>query len=106
MGHKVEITSFVANSKQKIELNPSWTLVKTLNDKMNLLKTKFGEQQLSIEDMRQAESPIILFEKRHYFSQEHAVLENGGQVRASSSICKLDPILDEGLPGVGGKICI
>lgn len=45
-----------------------------LNDKMNLLKMKFGEQQLSIQDMRQAERSIILFEQRRYFSQKHAVL--------------------------------
>ena len=53
---------------------------------------------------REAEKSINRFEQKCYLSQELAHLEKGIQVKASSSICKLNPILDEGMLRVGGRI--
>ena len=88
----------------KADLAPDWTLLKSLKDKMNKLKLTFGSQHLSVEDIREAEKSIIHSEQRRHFSQELALLEKGRQVRASSSIRKLDPILVEGMLRVGGRI--
>lgn len=71
---------------------------------MNQLKVAYGAQNLSVENFREAEKSITRFEQKCYFSQELALLEHGRQVEASSSICKLDPIVDERMLRVGGRI--
>ena len=71
---------------------------------MKYLKIEAGAQELSVEDIREAENSIIRFEQRCYLSQGLAHLEKGIQVKASSSICKQNPILDEGMLRVGGRI--
>ena len=71
---------------------------------MKYLKIEAGAQELSVEDIREDENSIIRFKQRCYLSLELAHLEKGIQVKASSSICKQNPILDEGMLRVGGRI--
>lgn len=68
------------------------------------VKDKHGTQNLSVEDMQEAERAIIFFEQRRYFSHEFTHLENGKTLSSRSTIHKLDPILDNGILRVGGRI--
>ncbi|KAK0150310.1 hypothetical protein N1851_008772 [Merluccius polli] len=63
-----------------------------------------GAECLSVEDMKEAEKAIIQFEQRQHFGQELAHLMTGKAVKRNSPICKLDPILDNGILRVGGRI--
>ncbi|KAM3850000.1 E3 ubiquitin-protein ligase TRIM11-like, partial [Diretmus argenteus] len=56
------------------------------------------------QDLDEAEKAIISFEQRQHFKLELALLDIGKQVKASSSIRKLDPIVDKGILRVGGRI--
>jgi hypothetical protein len=85
-------------------MSPEWTKLKSLKEKMKHPRIESGAQELSVEDIREAEKSINRFEQKCYLSQELAHLEKGIQVKASSSICKINPILDEGMLRVGGRI--
>ena len=80
----------------KTDLSSSQTLVKSPTTKMNLPPITL-KMHLSVEDIRRAERSVILFEQRCFFSQELALLEDGKRVKTSSSICKLDPLLEDGM---------
>ena len=54
--------------------------------------------------MQEAERAIICFEQRRHFSHEFTHLENGKTLISRSTIHKLDPILDNGILRVGGRI--
>ena len=54
--------------------------------------------------MQDAERTIICFEQRCYFSHEFTYLEHGKTLSSWSTIHKLDPILDDGILRVGGRI--
>lgn len=51
-----------------------------------LLKDEHGMQNLSVEDMQEAEKTIICFEQRHYFSHKYTHLENGKNLSSRSTI--------------------
>ena len=84
--------------------SPELTKFKSLKERMKHLKMEARAQELSVEDIREAEKSIIRFEQRRFLPQDFAHLEKGMQVKASSSICKLNPTLDEGMLRVGGRI--
>ena len=54
--------------------------------------------------MLEAERANICFEQRHYFRYEFTYLEHGKTLSSRSTIHKLDPILDNGILRVGGRI--
>lgn len=68
------------------------------------LKDERGTQNLSVEDMEEAERAIVCFEQRRYFSHEFTCLEHGKTLSSRSTIRKLDPIFDNGILRVGGRI--
>ena len=69
------------------------------------MKDESGTQnRKTVEDMQEAERAIICFEQRRYFSHEFTYLELGKTLSSRSTIHKLDPILDNGILRVGGRI--
>ena len=60
---------------------------------------------LTVEEMNQAEHEIIKTVQKHYFPDEYKCLESKscGNVKKSSNLVKLDPILSKELICVGGR---
>lgn len=65
---------------------------------------KKGKAHLSLQEIRQAEHAIIRFCQNQRFREEIATLSAGQSVSKNSEIYKLDPVLDEGLLRVGGRL--
>nr|XP_039272687.1 uncharacterized protein LOC120346953 [Styela clava] len=59
---------------------------------------------LSVDEVNLAELEIIKNEQFKYYSKEINVLAKGEQLPKSSPLCKLQPIMKEGLLRVGGRI--
>lgn len=70
---------------------------------MKIFSTSLENQKVTLEDLLEAETSIIAFCQQERFSSEFAALTLGKpQVPRSSSIFKLDPVLDGRLLRVGG----
>lgn len=59
---------------------------------------------LTVEDMREAETAIIRFTQQQTYQREIEALSSGSEVKRESSVYKLDPILQDGLMRVGGRL--
>ncbi len=59
---------------------------------------------LSVADLKEATKAVIQNVQRETFSVELKALEAGNKIKGSSSICKLHPILLDGLIRVGGRL--
>lgn len=91
----------VVRSSQK----DSSKLKENVEKEMQVFKTTLHGQCLCLEDPIQAEKAVICFSQRQRFKEEFAVLEAGKtHVKRSSHLYKLDPVLDEGLLRVGGRL--
>ncbi|KAF0023403.1 hypothetical protein F2P81_024033 [Scophthalmus maximus] len=62
------------------------------------------QQGLSVDDLDEAEKSVIRYEQQRYFASELTLLRKGKPVRTDSSIRKLDPILDDRIIRIGGRI--
>lgn len=71
---------------------------------MKKFRASLGAQSLSVEDMAQAEKSIVRCSQWQSFAQEIADLEEDGHVKTNSTIFRLDPILQDGLLRVGGRL--
>ena len=65
--------------------------------------------KITADDLRRAETNILRFTQRQHFGDEMQHLQqkldgSQGRVRASSSIRKLDPFMEDGLLKVGGRL--
>lgn len=68
------------------------------------LENQAAETCLSAEDLQEAEVAILKFIQRKSFASEIEELKKGHPVKLSSNVRKLDPILDDGLIRVGGRL--
>ena len=59
---------------------------------------------LTVEEMKEAELEIIRICQRKRFPEEFSSLEKGEHVRRTSHIYKLNPVLDDGVLRVGGRL--
>ncbi|XP_014828361.1 PREDICTED: uncharacterized protein LOC106907277 isoform X2 [Poecilia mexicana] len=76
-----------------------------LTKEMQALKNSLGNQSVSLEDLTQAETAIISFCQRERFPDEFAALTSrNSEIPRSSPIYKLDPVLQDGLLRVGGRL--
>lgn len=72
---------------------------------MKTFKGSMGEQKLAMEDLKSAEAAIAQLCQAHGFPEEVLTLKNRGKsVKTQSSVFKLDPNLDQGIPRVGGRL--
>ncbi|XP_052445519.1 uncharacterized protein LOC127987300 [Carassius gibelio] len=67
-------------------------------------KFKATKKSVTLDDLVVAESEIIKFSQRQQFGEEIKVLEKGKQLGRSSQLFKLDPILQDGVLRVGGRL--
>lgn len=79
-------------------------LEKNLPVQMQKVKVQVSRDLLSVEDIVAAEKAIIRFCQRTKYSEEFACLERGECVKRTSHLFKLNPILEDGLIRVGGRL--
>ncbi|KAK7877121.1 hypothetical protein WMY93_032173 [Mugilogobius chulae] len=71
---------------------------------MKSFKAQVSKDLLSVEDMDAAEKVIVRFCQRTRYPEEFACLERGECLKKTSHLYKLNPILDDGLIRVGGRL--
>ena len=72
---------------------------------LSAFRPTLGGQLLTVEDLSQADRSVITDVQKQSFPVEMAALETAPfRVQKSSKICRLDPILDEGIMRVGGRL--
>lgn len=63
------------------------------------------EQHLTVTDLADAERAVVMYSQRQAFSNEFSTLQmTPPRVSNSSKLCRLDPVLDDGLLRVGGRL--
>jgi len=67
-------------------------------------KNKLCSGYLSLEEIQEAEIEIIMFCQKKRFSEEFACLQKGESVKRNSHVYKLNPILEDGVLRVGGRL--
>lgn len=68
-------------------------------------RTHLGGQLLSVKDLKDAERSVVIYVQKQAFSPEIASLQmTPPRVHKSSRLCRLDPVLDEGILRVGGHL--
>lgn len=77
----------------------------TIDAQMKMVKATLGGQSLSLEDLFEAEMAIVRFSQQQEFQDENQQLKHGScGVKKESSIYRLDPLLDDTLIRVGGRL--
>lgn len=72
--------------------------------KMLEARRSFKRERVSTEDLLAAENAILQFCQRERFDTEICALKTGKPVKGCSPIYKLNPVLEEGLVRVGGRL--
>lgn len=71
---------------------------------MHDFKNELYGGYLSLGEIREAETEIIMFCQRRRFSEEFSCLQQGEDVKSNSHIFKLNPIVADGVIRVGGRL--
>ncbi|KAK7938715.1 hypothetical protein WMY93_002041 [Mugilogobius chulae] len=79
-------------------------LEREIQVQMKSFKAQVSKDLLSVEDMDAAEKVIVRFCQRTRYPEEFACLERGECLKKTSHLYKLNPILDDGLIRVGGRL--
>lgn len=74
------------------------------DSKMTKLKAELKGQSVTAEDVSEAETAIVRFSQKDKFSVEIANLQKRKAVKGNSDISRLDPMLEDGLLKVGGRL--
>ncbi len=75
-----------------------------LQDQMQKYKSTVRGKSLSLEDLIQAEIQLIQYSQNHHFSEEIEALRNNVPVKKRSPLYKLDPVLQDGILRLGGRL--
>lgn len=70
----------------------------------NRQSDKSAKTALTLEDLMRAESEIIKFCQGQRFQEEISMLIKGSSVKKTSHLRKLDPVIQDGLMRVGGRL--
>lgn len=91
--------------RKRKEVAGSSTRPEKVVEEMEKAKDALGGQSLSVADLSRAEVAIICFSQQATFKEEISSLENGAAgVRKTSNIYRLDPVLQDNLLRVGGRL--
>ncbi|KAJ8404511.1 hypothetical protein AAFF_G00337780 [Aldrovandia affinis] len=71
---------------------------------MKKYKSTREKKPLTLDDLVAAESEIIKFSQRQQFNEELQALQKGKQVSRNSQLFRLDPILQDSILRVGGRL--
>lgn len=106
---KLKVTLLKLSKKRKqLELantSANGSPVLDVHKEMQAFGASLRRQKISLDDLSEAETSIIYFCQRERFLNEIATLTSSKpEVPRSSTIYKLDPILEGGLLRVGGRL--
>lgn len=92
--------------KELLALERDCNVTKSAVDlQINLFKATQGGQSLSLDDLFEAEMAIVRFSQQQQFQDEIEQLKSGSNgVKMNSSLYRLDPVLDNELIRVGGRL--
>ena len=71
---------------------------------LETLKSHFKVNYLSSGQLREAEKSVLIMVQREGFAEELEAMKVGQQLKRSSVLCKLNPVMMEGLLRVGGRL--
>lgn len=75
-----------------------------LQTQMFKLKQTLTKKPLSVEDVEDAELSLIRYSQRQTFPDEFKSLQSSNHVKRSSPLSKLDPVVQDGILRVGGRL--
>ncbi|KAJ8406748.1 hypothetical protein AAFF_G00296640 [Aldrovandia affinis] len=75
-----------------------------LEHHMKKYKSTREKKPLTLDDLVAAESEIIKFSQRQQFNEELQALQKGKQVSRNSQLFRLDPVLQDSILRVGGRL--
>lgn len=79
--------------------------VQSVEEEMRKVRSTVEGRSLSVSDLSKAESAIISFSQQATFMEEITLLRSGASgVKKTSDICRLDPVLQDGLLRMGGRL--
>ena len=71
---------------------------------LNYENRKGQPQGISVENIQQAEKSIITIIQKQNYAEEILALEKGNCIKKGSSLRRLDPVMDNGILRVGGRL--
>lgn len=74
------------------------------SERKNQFKKKDKETRLTCEDLNKAETEIVKYAQKQGFQEDLEMLQEQQKVKKSSSLHKLNPVLQDGIVGVGGRL--
>ncbi|KAJ8333724.1 hypothetical protein SKAU_G00410430 [Synaphobranchus kaupii] len=77
----------------------------TANQNRHDDKSTLKKNVLTVECLTRAEMEIIKFSQNQRFHEEISMLKRGSSVKKSSHLIKLDPVIQDGVLRVGGRLC-
>lgn len=75
-----------------------------LQEQMQKYKSTMKGQSLSLEEMEHSESQLIQYSQVKHFPKEIESLKANGFIKRNSPLYKLDPVLQDGIIRVGGRL--
>lgn len=75
-----------------------------LKEEMEKFKAQCDRSELSVVELSKAELAVIGYCQRRKYSDEFSSLQKGENVKKNSHIYKLNPILEDGVLRVGGRL--
>ncbi|XP_077381790.1 uncharacterized protein LOC144021408 isoform X1 [Festucalex cinctus] len=76
----------------------------TIESDVKKYKARMKKEQLTLDDLIDAELEIIEYSQRQHFSDELEMLQKGKQVSRNSQLFRLDPVLEENTMRIGGRL--
>lgn len=90
------------------------TLSKTENDPLKLqtqvvlqmkqYKERLHKEMLTVKDLQAAENELIRYSQHLWYEEDIQALQKNQQVKRNSQLYKLDPVLQQGILRVGGRL--
>ena len=71
---------------------------------MKKFKSTVQQQPLSLEELVEAETELIRLSQQQDYSEEICALREHAPIKKKSQIYKLDPVLQDGILRVGGRL--
>ncbi len=94
-----QLKSSIAQSEKDPEKQTAF-----LQDQMQKYRSTVRGKSLSLEDLIQAEIQLLQYSQKQHFSEEIEALRNNVPVKKRSPLYKLDPMLQDGILRVGGRL--
>ncbi|KAI4884310.1 hypothetical protein NFI96_008914, partial [Prochilodus magdalenae] len=90
-------------SKRRKELSQCHSQAE-MEKEMSSFRRKLAKKTLTVEELQRAEQDIVRYCQQKKFHEEILALKRNKHVRKGSHLCKLNPVLIDGILRVGGRL--